>query len=185
MVHWITERMDILHPGQNSVHTDLRGYFRKDAASWVNWADTTTTVLSEQEKADIEYLATDNNDWTTRVAEPRKRWLYKTPAFLYEVNTPDFKLRVNPLLNGQVGFESNRDEMLYINTRGFEVRGSIDDRVFFHSNLEETQLRYPDYVDCTSANTSCREPVLQKTTPATRSDWLRGTISTLPMRIWE
>ncbi|MFM8488111.1 MAG: hypothetical protein ACKOCH_17405, partial [Bacteroidota bacterium] len=45
---WLTERMDILHPGQNSVHSDLRGYFRKDAASWVNWADTTTTLLSEQ-----------------------------------------------------------------------------------------------------------------------------------------
>lgn len=144
---WLTERFDILYPGQNSVHSDLRGYFRKDAANWANWADTTTVALSEQEKADIQYLADDNNDWTNRVSEPRKRWLYKTPAFLYEVNTPDFKLRVNPLLNGQVGFESNRDEMLYINTRGFEVRGSIDDRVYFHTNLEETQLRYPDYVD--------------------------------------
>ena len=64
---WLTERMDILYPGQNSVHSDLRGYFRKDAASWVNWADTTSIALSQEEKADVEYLASDNNDWTSRV----------------------------------------------------------------------------------------------------------------------
>lgn len=66
---------------------------------------------------------------------------YKTPAHLYEMDKKDFYLRINPMINFHLGKERGDEDLLFINQRGIEVRGGIDGRVFFYTNIVETQMR--------------------------------------------
>ncbi len=61
------------------------------------------------------------------------------------VNTEDFKLRINPLFDIQIG----RDEFgsTYTNTRAFEVKGQIGSDVSFYTSFYENQAIVPIYLE--------------------------------------
>lgn len=147
---YLLERLDILHPGSVETHTSVCGFPRADAARLALALDTCTN--SALDAADIRYLAADNNEWindSSRLAQHRKPWLkvlYPAKAHLLEVNTPDFKLRLDPLLYLLAGAEKDHSGMLFQNRRGLEIRGVLDRKLFFYSNLIESQVRYPQYV---------------------------------------
>ncbi|MEM6769699.1 MAG: hypothetical protein AAF597_03855 [Bacteroidota bacterium] len=71
---------------------------------------------------------------------------YPTPAHLLEVNQPDFYLRLNPIVDLRYGKQQNDAEDYFFNRRGVALRAGIDDRVFFHFDILETQVGLPDYV---------------------------------------
>jgi hypothetical protein len=79
--------------------------------------------------------------------KPLWKTLYRSPAFLYETDGADFSLRVNPILDLQVGWDAEEERPVYVNQRGLQVRGSVDGRVFFFTEVTETQARFPDYVN--------------------------------------
>jgi hypothetical protein len=60
--------------------------------------------------------------------------------------TPDFDLHVNPVLYLGAGKDSRRDEMLFVNTRGVEVRGMVDNKVGFYTILTDNQALLPSFV---------------------------------------
>ncbi|GAB3828813.1 capsule assembly Wzi family protein [Hymenobacter jeollabukensis] len=109
------------------------------------------TTLSGVDAFNAEYLLSDN--WQTLPANlqpinqsrrPILKHFYRTSTDLYSVNTPDFQLRVNPVLNLQVG--SGSDGFLYTNTRGAQIEGTIDKRLGFYTYFTDTQMRVPEYV---------------------------------------
>ncbi|HEY9704798.1 MAG TPA: hypothetical protein V6C58_20325, partial [Allocoleopsis sp.] len=78
--------------------------------------------------------------------KPILKYFYKTPANLYEINTRYFDLKINPIINVQMANAKNDTSTLFTNVRGIELRGSIDDRLWFYSNILESQANVPDYV---------------------------------------
>ena len=56
-------------------------------------------------------------------------------------------MRVNPILNFKIGSAQNDTQPIFNNQRGLELRGGIDDRIYFYANILETQARFPDYVN--------------------------------------
>ncbi|MEO9209988.1 MAG: hypothetical protein ABI208_02770, partial [Ginsengibacter sp.] len=85
--------------------------------------------LSPVDQYNIQRLLMDNSEWVTgskeSLSSKKPLWnkLYTTPGNLFEVNTKDFFLAVNPVLNFQGGTESGQSNMLYYNKRGITVRG--------------------------------------------------------------
>jgi len=77
---------------------------------------------------------------------PFLKRFYRTPAHFFEVNSGDFKLRVNPLLNFRIAKDKNDDQVIFENQRGISIRGAIDNKVYFHTDILESQARYPGYV---------------------------------------
>lgn len=73
------------------------------------------------------------------------KYFYKTPANLFEVNEPYFHLRVNPIFLFRYA-PTNGDFPVVTNTRGIELRGGIDDRIYFFFNIQESQAAFADYV---------------------------------------
>lgn len=71
---------------------------------------------------------------------------FKTPANLLSFTRPGFHLRLNPLLNFQVA-KPNRGEVIFFNQRGLELRGGIDNKVYFYTNITENLARFPGYVN--------------------------------------
>ncbi len=78
--------------------------------------------------------------------KPIWKYFYKTPANWLELNRDAFYLKINPMLNFKVAKSGNGDANLFINQRGIEMRGGIDDRVYFYSQITDTQARFPNYV---------------------------------------
>ena len=168
-------RMEIKYGLSSNLHTSLKSYYRGDMTQYAIHLDTSIQTLNRVERADLQFIFLDNNDWLVQMEEPTtlggKRigegglderhmnssyWenserpflkhFYKTPGNLYEVNTPDFLLRVNPLLNLQYGNLQNDESPYYINQRGFELRGTLDDRIHFFTRIIENQANFPRYV---------------------------------------
>lgn len=149
----ILERLEIKTGVESPLHAAVKFYHRKDAADYALKVDSQAALLTSRDRADLQYLLDDNNEWVPDSSRYYRRnrkglfkFFYKTPANLFEVNTPDFSLRANPMLHFQIGSEQGDNALLFVNQRGFEVRGTVDKKVFFYTNLIESQTRFPQYV---------------------------------------
>ena len=149
----LLDRFQLLYPNQTAIHTDVQGYARPDAAAFCLALDTLAGSRSPLEHADLQYLANENNEWipdTHRLHRPirksGKKYFYPTPVNMFEVNTRDFRMRVNPMLYALGGLAANDPSPVFLNQRGLEIRGDVDRKVYFYTNLVETQARYPAYV---------------------------------------
>jgi hypothetical protein len=93
----------------------------------------------------------NNSEWVTRGKEsfvskkPVLRVFYKAQPNLFEVNTKDFFLAVNPVLQLSFGKESAFEDKLFVNTRGITVRGMIANKIGFSTTLTDNQERGPSY----------------------------------------
>lgn len=147
----ILDRLDILSSATSLIHPELKFFPRQDAADYALLLDSSEAELTWRDRADLQYVFDDNNDCVadTGLCRSNRKGLfkvfYKTPANFFEVNTAHFKMRVNPIFNFQIGQQKDDSELLFLNQRGLEVRGSVDDKLFFYTNLVETQARFADY----------------------------------------
>jgi hypothetical protein len=77
---------------------------------------------------------------------PILKYFYKTQAFLWHLETPSFSLYVNPVLNFQYSNEQNNSDIIFQNTRGAELKGYIDKKVYFYAQILENQRSFPSYI---------------------------------------
>jgi len=133
------------------LHTSFKEYRRADITQLLDSLNQDSTNLTKVDKFNINYLYADNwqyNDENKEISKkPFLKHFYKTTPDLYSVNTEDFRLRANPVLHWQGGKEDNNDNILYINTRGIQVEGDIDNKISFYTFLAENQAVFPTYVD--------------------------------------
>ena len=92
----------------------------------------------------LEYLSVADREMY-KSKKPLRRF-YQTPANLYEVHVKDFDLIVNPVIQYVVSKENNNSQHLFLNTRGFNVRGKIANKIGFYAYLTDNQERDPMYV---------------------------------------
>lgn len=93
----------------------------------------------------------NNREWYTGSKDdfaskrPILKTFYKSKTNLLEVNTKDFFLAVNPVLQISMGKESDNDENIFLNSRGITIRGRIADKIGFTSTLTDNQERGPGF----------------------------------------
>jgi len=172
----IMDRLEIKSGIPAPFHSSIKYFLRKDVTSYAMHVDTTYDNLSVLDIYDLQYIFRDNNEWlglteypttliganesdisqakmsqSTNRYQVRKKpiWkhFYKTPANLFEIDKKGFHLKVNPMIDFKMAKDIEDPELVFLNKRGIEVRGSIDDRIFFYSNIVESQARFPDYVN--------------------------------------
>lgn len=159
--NYYMDRLD-LSGNSNGYNTSLKPYSRKDVSEkldvgMLNW-----------KWEGIEYIVDDNFEFldfnydTTKIVEGApyqwrpfliknttwrnfKKKIYATPSSLYSVKENDLILSINPVLGFSGGKDFNNSTSTFQNTRGIEVRGSIDKKVGFYSYLTENQFRFPSY----------------------------------------
>ena len=171
----IMDRLEIKTGFATPFHSSLKYYSRGDVTRYAMTIDSQATNLSELDKADLNYIYRDNNEWlgltqfpttltgpnetTTNQAnkslqsnhyqirtKPILKYFYKTPANFFEVDKEFFHLKVNPIINFKLAKNQDDTQLIFLNQRGVEIRGGIDDRVFFYTNIVESQARFPQYV---------------------------------------
>lgn len=149
--HRIIERMEIKASHFNGIHTALRPLMRRDAYEWKRFADTTLQSTSKTQNADWQYVINDNNEFDTlaKVRKPFLKVFYRTPAHLFELKgVKHFYFNINPIIHFKAGVDRNAgtNRFVFLNRRGVAIRGNIANRVFFYTDILETQARFADYL---------------------------------------
>jgi len=72
---------------------------------------------------------------------------YKSPADFISFKTDDFFLKLNPIINFKLGADSAQDDPIFQNTRGFQLRGAIDNKVYFYTSLYENQQHFLAHIN--------------------------------------
>ncbi|MFK7807730.1 MAG: hypothetical protein AB8F74_08035, partial [Saprospiraceae bacterium] len=103
------------------------------------YVDSTKTFYTLESNANVE------SDYYIETKKPFLRYFYRTPANAYEFSKKAFYFKVNPLLRGTVGVDQNDDKFLFDNQRGISLRGGIDQKVFFYTEILEAQTQFPTY----------------------------------------
>ncbi len=148
--HYLLERQDILSGSGEC--TALRPYMRRQAVA-ANFPDDTSVVQTLEISRDQDYLNRDNSDFLGEMEgayaskKPFLRYFYRHPAHFYQVNRKHFRLSINPVLHTKIGYESETDGsgLLFDNRRGLELRGHIDDKVYYYARVVENQTKFPTW----------------------------------------
>ena len=90
-----------------------------------------------------EYL---NDSLFGLVKRPFWGRFYRYESDLISTHSSSLDLHVNPVIQWDVGVDSELGSPLYTNTRGIEFRGTIDQKLSFYSSIHENQVRLPSYV---------------------------------------
>ena len=109
----------------------------------------TGTILTSVDLYNSKIALMNNPEWSTEKFTSKKpilKTFYKSPSNFYEVNTKDFFLAINPVIQFSVGKESNNDETIFLNTRGITLRGNIANKIGFAAYAADNQERDPFYV---------------------------------------
>ena len=134
------------------LQTAVRPYARAAVARLAERMLADGANLTEQDRFNAEYLLRDNWNYSNQAAEtnrsqrPLLLHFYQRQTDFYSVTTPDFTLRVNPVAGLVAGKDSETSGLRYVNTRGVQVEGTIDQRLGFYTFLADNQMAVPLYV---------------------------------------
>ncbi|MCB0395128.1 MAG: hypothetical protein KDD36_00655 [Flavobacteriales bacterium] len=123
-----------MHGVGANVHTGFKPYLPEFLAGAVKTDSIATAAYAFRSRK----KSVDERSWFGRKARFQH---------LIEVDSADFYLSIDPILNVQIGSQRETDSSLYINTRGFAIHGRIGQRVFIYSDFRENQAKFPDYME--------------------------------------
>jgi hypothetical protein len=148
--HWI-DRYEI-KSGRiiPTIFTTIKPFKRSEIVDFIDTLDSLDVFSSEADRFNREYLDNDSWEWseatTSESKKPVLKHFYRKKPDLFYVHTADFDLHINPVLYLAAGDDSRRDELLFTNSRGVEVRGMVDGKVGFYTYLTDNQTILPSYV---------------------------------------
>ena len=121
-----------------------------EAADSLNGANM--LPLSQVDRYNLQRLLMNNSEWVTGdkggFRSKRSLWntFYRNKVNLFEYESKDFFLTVNPVLQLQFAKESDYDQRLFLNARGVTIRGMVARRVGFYTSVVENLERAPQFV---------------------------------------
>jgi hypothetical protein len=123
----------------------------KDSTGVDKYKDWTDLDLSNVDEYNLRSLLMNNSEWVPGIHEefnskkPFLKTFYKTKPNMLEVNSKDFFLAVNPMLQIHQAVEPGYKEGIFLNSRGVSIRGMIAKKVGFASYITDNQERGPQF----------------------------------------
>lgn len=135
-------------------HSVNKPFDRIGALEFVSHIDTVSDCeLNDVDLANMDYLYLDNMEWSVQgrklSEKPILKYFYRQPANFLHVDKPKFQMVINPVAQLNAGYEidnQNGNQFRYMNTKGVEIRGQIDDMFGYYAFMTSEQAFYPDYV---------------------------------------
>ena len=158
-VNHYLQRLEIKTGLVKEFHTSNKPFDRKMSIDYINGLDSLSEMdvddLTKMDKENIDYIYKDNfefDDYHTEMTEnPKLKFLWKHPAHFISAKVPHFAFAVNPAiqirLGGSLTDESTKkDKFKYVTSKGFEIRGQVDDIFGFYALFLSEQGNFPNYV---------------------------------------
>ncbi|KOF03048.1 hypothetical protein OB69_09540 [Roseivirga seohaensis subsp. aquiponti] len=131
--------------------TTFKPVSRENLAVFLNSIKEEYPNFSEQDKFNFEFLMNDNWEFTdSEYIENDKNWwdvFYTKKSDLLYYQGGNSTIHINPVFDFTGGKDSETDGVIYTNTRGAEVQGSIDGKIGFYTFISTTQAQFPTYVN--------------------------------------
>ena len=128
-----------------NIYSSFKGYQRAEIAKFAD----SIKITSKSDEFNQTYLKNDNWEWVegydTESSKSFLKHFYKKTSDFYAVDDEHFNLHVNPVLGLTIGNDTEGSERPFVNTRGIQIRGTIDNKVGFYSYIGENQAIYPQY----------------------------------------
>ena len=149
--HWIDRHELKLGRTAPALFTGIKPYKRSQVVALIDSLPD-RYFTSRADQFNREYLRNDNWEWSRAASadseKPVLKHFYRKKSDLFHVEEEWFDLHVNPVLHLGAGKDSRRpDDLLFVNTRGVEVRGMVDRKVGFYTYLADNQMIMPLYAD--------------------------------------
>jgi len=153
----LLDRLEIKTGKFNELNfSSTKPYSRRSIVKEAEFADSLADAgqlsLTDIDKYNIHSLMMDNSEWVSKYDTTSfkskhaiLKAFYKTPPNLFEVNTKDFFLAVNPIIYFQLGAGNDGTKRLFYNKRGLTVRGRIANKIGFSSTITDNQERGPQF----------------------------------------
>lgn len=151
----LISRLEIKTGDSNLMFSTIKPLNRRIYTREVNAIDSLAAAgayknLTETDRYNIQRFLMNNNEWATwrrsfESKQPVAGFFYQTPAHFFEVHQKDFFLAADPMINYEQMFEKGNSQNLFINRRGFNVRGLVG-KVGFDVFITDNQERDPMYV---------------------------------------
>jgi hypothetical protein len=147
----LLDRMDILSgkKSENS-HSVMKPYYRPAVKEMTDSALLNYKRVSKVDSSQIAFY--ENDEWELYDEEkgdsrkPFLKYIYRKKASLAHHRSEHLKIILNPVLNLSYGKQfTGKNEAVYLNTRGFEIKGSIDQKVGFYMMATDNQALFQDF----------------------------------------
>ncbi len=149
--HEFVERLEIKSGSfSDYIFTSLKPFSRENTVRFLEHSDTTLDGLSLTDRQIMERFYANNPEWASEEFEPGRpllRYFFEYPADFFRYEEEGFFVALNPVINLQGTYDDNTGERAYLNQRGIQVRGLINDKIGFYSFVADNQARYPLYVE--------------------------------------
>ncbi|KEO73333.1 hypothetical protein [Anditalea andensis] len=137
-------------PFSDMVSTGIKPYRRDHVAEFLDSLSKNILNFTSVDRFNISYLKDDN--WEFSKAETRGNenvlWgLYRKPADFYHFRDKHFDFHLNPVISFGAGQEYGVENRRFRNTRGLQMRGSIDRKIGFYTYLSMNEVRFPSWLD--------------------------------------
>lgn len=138
----IIDRITIAEKIETNHFSSLKHYTVQDILAFI---DLLTDEQKQKYQSDIDFLKREFILWMSDSdVSPKKRLLgiYSHPNAIYQFKNESAAFEIKPMLNLGLGKDQNDSDIYLMNQRGLIVNGSVDDKIYFHSTILETQARF-------------------------------------------
>ncbi len=149
----LIDRVDIKHGLPHFYHPSIKYDNRlRTYDLLIDMRDSLTGIDSFESNLwieDFSELITESrlNDQALEDPPQKKKWFYRDKAHLWTLNHPDINLALDPILGMSIGREFPYSEPIVQNTRGLRLRGKIDNKIYFHTDILETQRSFQRFIN--------------------------------------
>lgn len=152
LYHFV-DRLDILGLTDTTVHTDQKPYGREQLEAAFAQVDEDSLPLAQQKWFHLMRMQVDDSYALEQQREGLLPFIYGNRRDFYSVSTDNLRLFVNPILHTSAGMErlsapSISDPWLPLihNARGGVIRGTLFNKVGFHTEVADNYNRVPYHI---------------------------------------
>ena len=152
----LLDRYGILENRLNdNSHTAFKPFRRDKIAAFVDSLDQGSQLLNRVDRFNLSFMRNDNWEFSAKaIPDSEQPWkgLYRTSPDFYHYRDSVFDFHINPVLHLSGGNATGEESFQFRNTRGLEIRGSIDRKIGFYTMMSTTDTALPPWVDAYAAH---------------------------------
>ncbi|AFK02064.1 hypothetical protein Emtol_0913 [Emticicia oligotrophica DSM 17448] len=150
----LIERYEIKSGSLLNLHSNIKPVRRKDLVKLSSdLVNDEKVKLSKIDLFNLKYLQNDSWEWLNEEQLPQsnskktlwKHFFHKKSDF-YSFHDKETDFHISPIFQFGASKDNQTKDTPYTNTRGIEIRGTLNKKLGFYSMFTENQILYPEYV---------------------------------------